>query len=59
MSNCMQLKHKIQDLVDQKAIQIDEPQSNTDHGVFKSPLPNYDKGGEHTNQKFSSIFVKT
>jgi hypothetical protein len=38
------LKHKIQDLVDQKIIEIEEPQSKTDHGVFKNPLPNYDKG---------------
>jgi hypothetical protein len=44
MSSCMQLKHKIQDLIDQKIIQIEGLQTNVDHGVFKNPLPNYDKG---------------
>jgi hypothetical protein len=39
----MHLKHKIQDLVDQKIIQIEGPQSNTDHAVFKNILPNYEK----------------
>lgn len=41
MSSCMQLKHKIHDLFGQNIIQIG-PQSNTNHGVFKNPLPNYE-----------------
>jgi hypothetical protein len=46
--NCIQLKHKIQDLVDQKIIEIEEPQRKTNHGVLKNPLPNYDKGESST-----------
>jgi hypothetical protein len=43
-SSCIQLKHKIHDLVDQNIIEIEGPQSNTSHGVFKNLLPNYEKG---------------
>jgi len=43
-NSCMQLKDKIQDLIGNKVIQIEESQANIDHGVFKNPLPNYDKG---------------
>jgi hypothetical protein len=40
----MQMKHKIQDLIDQKIIQIEGTQNNMDHDVLKNPLPNYEKG---------------
>lgn len=46
--SCIQMKHKIKDLVDEEIIEIEGPQSNTDHGVFKNPLPNYEKGESST-----------
>lgn len=44
--SCFQLKHMIQDLLEQGVIEVDPPHatSNTDHTIFKTPLLDHDKG---------------
>lgn len=42
--NCWQLKHAVQDLIDQKKVFVEGHQTNKYHTMFKNPLPNYHKG---------------
>lgn len=46
MASCFQLKHTIQDLIDNGLIAIDSSHltSNSDHTIFKDPLGDPDKG---------------
>lgn len=52
----MQLKHLVQDLIDNKIIFVEGPQTNVDHGAFKNPLPNYEKGeSSSSNNKGNNV----
>ena len=42
-SNCINLCHKVQDLIDDGDIFVDEHNKNLDHKVFKEPFPQYEK----------------
>lgn len=52
----MQLKHLIQDLIDNKTIFVEGLQTNNDHRAFKNPLPNYEKGeSSSSNNKGKNV----
>ena len=42
--NCVNLHHKIQDLIDDGDLVVDGHNKNSDHKAFKEPFPTYDKG---------------
>ena len=42
--NCINLRHKIQDLIDDGDIVVDGHNKNVDHKAFKEPFLTYDKG---------------
>lgn len=46
--NCVNLCHKIQNLIDNGDIVVDGHNTNADHKAFKEPFPTYDKGESST-----------
>lgn len=44
MNDCMQLKHLVQYLIENKKVYVEGHQTNNYHSAFKIPLPNYEKG---------------
>jgi len=58
-SNCMRLKHCIQDLIDKGGISFDEQPKqspNSNLKAYKDPLPNHNKGkGSLSNQAYNIV----
>ena len=42
--NCVNLSHKIQDLIDDGDVVVDGHNKNVDHKAFKEQFPSYDNG---------------
>jgi len=53
--DCMQLKHCVQDLIDQNQVNLDQttqPSPNANLGAYKDPLPNHNKASS-SNQAYN------
>ena len=44
VGNCINLHHKIQDMIDNGELVVDGHHKNSDHKAFKEPFPPYEKG---------------
>ena len=55
-TSCFQLKHAIQDLIDDGVIVLDATlTSNADHTIFKDPLASHDKGQASSSNAQSNV----
>ena len=50
-SNCIILRHKIQELIDDGDVVVGGHNKNSDHKALKEPSPTYKKGFKLLNQK--------
>ena len=55
-TSCFQLKHAIQDLIDEGVVVLDPSlSSNADHTIFRDPLASHDKGQASSSNAQSNV----
>lgn len=55
MASCMRLKNLIQDLIDDKIINVEQPIGNQDLKIYTNPIPDHNKGNNHGKKKYGNV----
>lgn len=54
-ANCMRLKNIIQDLIDEKIINVEQPAGNQDLKIYMNPMPDHNKGNNKGKKKYVNV----
>ncbi len=54
-SNYINLRHKVQDMIDVGELVVDGHNKNSDHKVFKEPFPAYEKGETSKPEPYNKV----